>query len=337
MFLSLPVIAADVPAVIDFGTAGARHLRLALAMSRLGMISDEDLAPLRKTRMGESALKKLIDSGWQRTISADYEFSLISAYARLILATTDDEEFIDADGEPVVVLAINAAAPTWIVIGKAIEAVEAAQPGLGRAALDILDATLCRFGFPLTPSGAFEIAQMLHWQGEDDEHATIEEYGGDADVPTRADLFEGVPDWAYDWKRDKWPVVPASEFASHATRLTTDNIGPLLAALAELQHLERDVPTAFAGFDAERYEDCSLFEPPIVTGWRSTEDFTRVFDDHFNWHSNGGEYAPWIGCIRFVPSEEGITNALPSIRHTGAVLRALDKALVAMRDLNNEL
>ena len=196
MFLSLPVIAAEIPAVIEFGTAGPRHLRLALAMSRLGLIADDDLTPLRKTRMGEATLKRLIETGWQRTIGADYEFSLISAYARLILATTDDEEFVDANGEPVVVLAINAAAPTWIAIGKAIEAVEAAQSGLGRAALDILGATLCRFGFPLTPCGAFELAQMLYWQGEDDEQAALEAEGEDADIPTRADLLAGVPDWA---------------------------------------------------------------------------------------------------------------------------------------------
>lgn len=337
MFLSLPVFEDEIPAIIEFGKVGSRHLRLALAMSRLGMIADDDLAPLQKGRMEEATLKRLIENGWKRTVAADYDFSLISAYARLILATNDDEDFVDANGEPIVVFAINAATPAWIAIGKAIEAIEAAQPGLGRAALNILDETLCRFGIPLTPSGAFEISQMLYWQGEDDENAVLETEGEDADVPTRADLFDGIPDWAFDWNRGKWPVVSLNDFASHASRLASGNLGAILSALAELLHLERNTPISFAAFDAERYEDCQVFEPPIVTGWNTAEDFTRVFDDHYNWHCDGGEEAPWIGCIPFLPSEEGIANALPSIRHTGAVLRALDKALVAIRGFSNEL
>ena len=73
MLLSLPVLAPEVPAVIEFSPAGERHLRLVLAMSRMGMILDEDLASLRRTRMSANAIRVLIEKGWQRAVSGDYE------------------------------------------------------------------------------------------------------------------------------------------------------------------------------------------------------------------------------------------------------------------------
>lgn len=68
MLLTLPVFAPEVPAVIEFTPAGERHLRLVLAMSRLGMISDDDLAGLRRTSMSASAIRTLIEKGWQREV-----------------------------------------------------------------------------------------------------------------------------------------------------------------------------------------------------------------------------------------------------------------------------
>lgn len=108
MLLSLPVIAPEVPAVIEFSPAGERHLRLVLAMSRMGMILDEDLAGLRRTRMSANAIRVLIEKGWQRAVRGDYEYKLLSAYARLILPSEDDaQEFISEDGTPLVGVAVN--------------------------------------------------------------------------------------------------------------------------------------------------------------------------------------------------------------------------------------
>lgn len=115
MLLTLPVFAPEVPAVIEFTPAGERHLRLVLAMSRLGMISDDDLAGLRRTSMSASAIRALIEKGWQREVGGDYSFKLISAYARLILPHRDsEEEFSTERGEPLVGVAINAGHPEWI-------------------------------------------------------------------------------------------------------------------------------------------------------------------------------------------------------------------------------
>jgi len=53
--------------------------------------------------------------------------------------------------------------------------------------------------------------------------------------------------------------------------------------------------------------------------------------------AEGGEEPPWSGCVMFAPTEAGISESLPRIRHTGLVLRALDMALHEARKLNNEL
>lgn len=331
MLLSLPVFAPEVPAVIEFSPAGERHLRLVLAMSRLGMISDADLSGLRRTRMSASVVRTLIETGWTRAIGGDYTFTLISAFSRLILPSEhDDEVFTSADGDPLVGLAINSAQPEWIAIGKAFTAIEAEVPDLGRVALRVLDSALCHFGIPHTPSGAFDLAQNLYWCGEEDETAAREENDDDCEIPTRADLFGGVPEWAYQSLQKGEAAISHDDFAAHVARLADKPVGKLLATLLRLKELDAS-NALFAPAD----EDASWpNEPPIVCGWDDDHDFGRIFDDNFHYHMEGGEEPPWIGCVRFQPTEEGISKAIPLIRHTGGVLKALDQALIEARDLN---
>lgn len=339
MLLTLPVFAPEVPAVIEFTPAGERHLRLVLAMSRLGMISDDDLAGLRRTSMSASAIRTLIEKGWQREVGGEYTFKLISAYARLILPHRDsEEEFSTESGEPLVGVAINAGRPEWITIGKTFSAIEALQPGLGRKALGILEGSLCHFGTPHTVGGAFEMAQHLYWYGEDDESVVLEEYGDeadDADVPRRADLFDGIPEWAYVNISKDLPYATDEEFAAATERLADHPVGKLLAALLHLDRIDSDNELFAAPYQSD---DCSIpNEPPVVCGWNGEADFDQIFDDNYRYFAEGGEEPPWSGCVMFAPTEAGISESLPRIRHTGLVLRALDTALHEARKLNNEL
>ncbi len=52
--MSLPTFAPAIPLEIELGGVGIRHLRLALAMSRLGLITDEELNALG----GDNAVSK---------------------------------------------------------------------------------------------------------------------------------------------------------------------------------------------------------------------------------------------------------------------------------------
>lgn len=330
MLLSLPVIAPEVPATIEFSPAGERHLRLVLAMSRLGMITDDDLASLRRTRMTTSAIRTLIERGWQRAIGSDYTFQTISAYARLILPDGADEEFIGSDDTPLIGLAINASQPAWISIGKAFTAIESEVPGLGSAALRILDSALCQFGTPHTPSGAFDLAQNLYWCGEEDESLAIEENGEDCDVPTRAGLFGEVPEWAYKTFGQERPSITDAEFVAHVERLADTPVGKLLTALLRLKELDADDKSFAPAHEEEGWPN----EPPIVCGWNDDEDFSQIFDDNYRYYCEGGDEPPWIGCVKFEPSEESISESLVAIRHTGAVLQALDKAIFEVKEFS---
>jgi len=339
VLLTLPVFAPEVPAVIEFTPAGERHLRLVLAMSRLGMISDDDLAGLRRTSMSAIAIRALIEKGWQREVGGDYSFKLISAYARLILPHRDsEEEFSTENGEPLVCVAINAGHPEWITIGKAFSAIEALQPGLGRKAIGILEGSLCHFGIPHTVGGAFEMAQNLYWYGEDDESVVLEEYGDeadDADIPRRADLFDGIPEWAYVKISNELPYSTDEEFAVATERLADHPVGKLLAALLHLDRIDSDNDLFATPYLNE--ERIIPNEPPIVCGWTGETDFDRIYDDNYRYFAEDGEEPPWSGCVMFAPTEAGISESLPRIRHTGLVLRALDMALHEARNLNNEL
>lgn len=166
MLLSLPSLAPEVPATIEFSPAGERHLRLVLAMSRLGMITDDDLAGLRRTRMNASAIRTLIERGWSREIGQDYDFKLISAFSRLILPDIQ-RSFIGSDEMPLVGFAINAAQPQWISIGKTFAAIESEAPGLGRAALQILNSALLPFRNAAYPGRGFRygLASVLDGGG----------------------------------------------------------------------------------------------------------------------------------------------------------------------------
>lgn len=339
MLLTLPVFAPEVPAVIEFTPAGERHLRLVLAMSKLGMISDDDLTDLSRSSMSASAIRTLIEKGWQREVGGDYTFQVISAYARLILPHRDsEEEFSTEAGAPLVGVAINCRHPEWIAIGKAFSAIEAQQPGLGRKALGILEGSLCHFGTPHTVGGAFEMAQHLYWYGEEDESVVLEEYGDEADeadIPRRADLFDGIPEWAYVNISDKLPIASDEEFAAAVERLADHPVGKLLAALLHLDRIDSDNELFATPY---QNDECSMpNEAPIVCGWNAEGDFDRILDDNYRYFAEGGEEPPWIGCVMFSPSEQGISESLPRIRHTGLVLRALDAALHQARELNNEL
>jgi PRTRC genetic system protein F len=330
MLLSLPVIAPEVPATIEFSPAGERHLRLVLAMSRLGMITDDDLASLRRTRMTTSAIRTLIERGWHRAIGGDYTYQMISAYARLLLPDAADEDFIGSDGTPLIGFAINASQPQWITIDKAFTAIESEAPGLGCAAIKILDSALCHFGVPHTPSGAFDMAQNLYWMGEEDETLAIEENGEDCDMPTRAGLFQGVPEWAYKTYGEERLSITDDEFAAHVERLADAPVGKMLAALLRLKELEADEKKFAPGHEGYGWAN----EPPVVCGWSDDADFSQIFDDNYRYYCEGGEEPPWIGCVSFEPSEQSISESLTVIRHTGSVLQALDKALIEIKEFS---
>ncbi len=336
MLLTLPDISPAIPAVMDFGTHGERHLRLALAMNRVGMVEQGQIASLRPSRFDSKALRHLIESNWMREVAPLFDFTVISAHATLIIPKDDDEEWVSAETQPMCGVIINANAPGWIAVGKTMEALEKAMPGLGRKALDILDDVLSWFCMPFTPGGAYQMAQMLYWDGEDDEKGVLERYAAEgedvSDVWKRNEIFDGVPDWAYDYQAKKPKKLDDRAFARIAKKMATGPYGPLLSSLARLNALlsldKRDLRCSPP-------DEFQCTEPMVVLHWNEIDSLSRVFDDFWQFESQG-EQAPWMGCISFALTEEDLSNALMRVRHTGNMLKALDESLVALLDLDKD-
>lgn len=336
MLLSLPVFAPEVPVNIDLSAPNERHLRLALAMSKLDMVSDEALAGLRGTRLSASDLRKLIEAGWKDLVGKDFEFKELSAGVDLVIPSPSDEEFYGDGDVPLIGMMLLAGQPEWIAVGAAMEAIEAAHPGLGRTCLNRLETVLCHFGIPHTPSGCFEMAQQLHWYGENDETVVMEEVGEEDmenyDIPRRAVIFDGVPEWAYvTFEPEKtFATVDAADFPDVAAKFSDAPFGKFLAAVQELYDANADKDGDF--FPA--YEDYNANFPPIVFGWSDETTFDRVFDENYRMHMEG-ESAPWAGFLKFPATVDGIRTSLVSIRHTARVLQKLDAAIHELRKLND--
>ena len=121
-----------------------------------------------------------------------------------------------------------------------------------------------------------------------------------------------------------------ADFAAYVERLADAPVGKLLAALLRLKELDADDKS----FAPAQEEYSWPNEPPIVCGWNDDEDFAQIFDDNYRYCCEGGEEPPWIGCVKFEPSEKSISESMTVIRHTGAVLQALDKALIEVKELS---
>lgn len=205
------------------------------------MVEQDKLASLRPSRFNSKALRHLIESNWMREVAPLFDFKVISAHATLIIPKDDDEEWENTNKQPMCGVVINANTPEWIAVGKTMEALEKARPGLGRKALDILDDVLCWFSMPFTPGGAYQMAQMLYWEGENDEKGVLERYaeeGEDAsDVRKREELFDGIPDWAYAYQAKKPKKMDDRAFVRIAKKMADGPYGPLLSCLARLNAL----------------------------------------------------------------------------------------------------
>lgn len=334
MLLTLPSIAPEVPGVHDFGKHGERHLRMALAMSRAGMIADSDLASLRKSRFTSHTLLQLIESNWLREVASSFDFKVISAHATLVIPGQSQsgcyDEYVSEEQGLMCGVVINANQPESISIGKTMEVMEAARRGLGCKAVDILDAALSWFCIPFSPGGAFQMAQMIYWDGENDEQEVLarykEEGEGDVDVVKRAELFAGIPDWAFDHTLKRPKVLSNEAFAQAAKKMKRKPIGPLLSCLDRLNDLmavdKRDLR-------CDSPDEFQCTEPMVMLNWSDDDNLGRVFDDFWQFEMQG-EQAPYMGVVKFALTDEDLSNALVRIRHTGNLLKALDDCLVAL-------
>lgn len=336
MLLSLPCFAPSIPTTIELAPCGVKMLRMALALSKLGAITDADLAHLSETTVSAEAVRTVVQRGWKNLLGDRFEFRVLAATCSLTIgdsmtfgAMTDDSDEIQPT------LSIGAGYPEWISCGDTLEAVDDLEPGMGRFILDQLDRVLFLFGHPHTPSNYLDMASYEWWMGEEDESVVLAEMASDGvdpddlDVVRREDLFMDVPEWAY-------ATLPASTLELHQNpaalaaaieRLHGTRFAALADAVAELAALPTDEDAFLRRLIDEYGEETNVLCPPVVLQWRIDGQFNALIDDHmrhFQECDGGTDIAMWDAVP---PTVEGIQEALGRISHTGDTLQALDRLL----------
>jgi hypothetical protein len=329
MYVNLPVFAKGIPTRINLAPVEEIHVRLLLAMSRLGMVSDEDLAALMGTRPHARDVRELIEKGWQRTLDRIFDFRMLGVSATFIIPEAEYAHFQDEFGEQRVGVCFNGDLQQVIVVGRAFSAIESIAPGMGRAAMEIVHHALFHFGIPHTPSGFLEMCRMYFWSGCADEKEASEEFGEEDDLLRYDDFFHHIPAWALlepecgeNLSRERFRVL--SEQNRHLP------VGGILSALLALNALQGS-GTIMPAFDLE---ECFPNEPPIMLIWEEDDDFSQIHDYHYECVLQS-ELPPWVGCELFFPTEAAISEAMPRILHTGAYLRALDAVLTEIEEFNH--
>jgi len=334
MLLSLPTLAPSIPSSVRTGTLGARQLKMVLCMSRLGLLTDTDLAGINAASVDAAAVLTILKAVWHRAVGDVYDYRLSSVVATLFFPSQGELDVYEGDADTLFAgVCYNANTPTWIAGGKVFEALEATRKGLGKTTICELDSVLWRFGFPHTIGGVLEMCRHVEWMGEDNETLMLEEYGDEVnpeDVVRFSDVVEGIPEWAYK-PTPEIKHLTVAQLESQAKRLGKKPLGKLVAVIAQLKQLT-DARPLFSDMEEQEYE---ALEPPIIIGWNAPEQFDQYIDN-FHHYQMQGESAPWVGAIRFEITEQGILEAIAHIRHTGLVLKALDEAVILIRELNEQ-
>lgn len=331
MLLTLPTFDPAIPTSFRSGSLGIRQLKMALCMSRLGWLTDEDFASITDESANAGTVQGLLQKAWDRAIGESYHYRLASTCATLFFPK-DGEPCID-DGEEekgklYACVAYDAGHPECIAGGRAFEALEAKRKGLGRTIIALLDDVLRNFGVPHTIGGVLEMCSITEWMGEENEDMAIEEYLAEGEAIEDLEIVhfdtvvDGVPAWAYAPISAKNPLLTRQQLQREAKRLKDSPLGKIIAAMSRLSSLCAE-GELFSPVENE-YEP---LEPPIVIGWEDDQQFIQYIDSFHNWYWQG-ESPPWVGAIRMEICEQGIQNALTMICHTGEVFKALDEVLV---------
>ena len=165
MFLTLPRIATSVPRSFVFGGLSERTARLASVMVDEGLITADDVAAL-PAPLKSQAVREVVEKAWKRILGNRMSFGVLSNYSFLVLDAGDPRYYGSPLDTNMVELSFHAAQPEELYAEKVVTALETHHAGLGCYSLSVLDRALGLFGVPLTPCGAFTMAQYTYWQGE---------------------------------------------------------------------------------------------------------------------------------------------------------------------------
>lgn len=332
MLLTLPTISPDVPLVCGESPVLRGHLQMVRHLAANGYL-DHALPEISLDNLAKSLLP-LIESFWTTEFGSLFDFKVLRVAPILWFDDSSVAETRYYDPLPAVRLAFDAPSdPAWIIAEPSITALENVAPGLGAFSMRVLTQALWCFGFAFTPVGCWDVAVNHFWFGCEKYEDALEEaranYGENVsieelDVPTEAELFRGVPGWAY---RQPEKPLKRSSVKRHLKRLGPDHpCAELLARVVRIDELldKGDWLPACTG-DSGRFS-CT---PPAVLMWSQDDDLGRMFDV-VGEAAMQGDACDHVSHIGFKSDFAGFAETLDSIRHTAVMMHELDDALDLM-------
>jgi PRTRC genetic system protein F len=302
--LSLPRLGASVPRKIVPGRLGAANAAITRFLLDAKAFRDSDLPEAcdDSMRACERALANWIarQIGPLRCLRPTFHMQVLDSFAHTIDRCRQGS---DRELPPYAAVEVS-----WSEsgvqerpVGRRLEELEAAGPGLGATVLHVLHRQALR-AYPLfTPTVACDMASWVYWYGEEDEETALDMQCGDdeeareaarAEMVSRDLLDDAFPAWARTWPRRRtkdrspnlWSTIDLRRAAERLTDPRQRAIVGDAIALARLpiaDDFRCDCDGEFVGFGA-------------VLSWTEGDLTTRVFDDLMQ-HAQEGECCDRMG------------------------------------------
>ncbi len=303
--LSLPRLGASVPRKIVPGRLGAANATITRFLLDAKAFRGSDLPEAcdDSMRACERALANWIarQMGPLRCLRPAFRMQVLDSFGHTIDRCLQGS---DRELPPYAAVEVSwseGGVQEWPV-GRRLEELEVACPGVGATVLHVLHRQALR-AYPLfTPTVACDMASWVYWYGEEDEETALDMQCGDDDEDAREaaraemvsrDLLDDTfPVWARTWpgRRTKdclpnlWSTIDlrraAKQLADPRQRaIVGDAIA--LARLHIADDFRCDCDGEFVGFGA-------------VLSWTEGDLTTRVFDDLMQ-HAQEGECCDCMG------------------------------------------
>lgn len=336
--LSLPRLSEAIPSTVVPAAQAAAHAAISRFLLDAEVFEDWELPPTWDDPL--RACEQALASRLRRAIGPLY--CLQPAFALQLL---------DADGEPLAsprcsspadapLPAVHAVEVFWgeaqeqeWPVGRGLEALESALPGLGRAVLQVLRERCARV-YPLfTPDIACDAASYVYWCGEPNEDEALDAQCGDdaqareamrSEMLTRAELDAAYPDWARSWPHPAAGRPPGRCSLRRAARTLADpQLRQIVADARRLGRLHCDdgfhptVDGEYIGFGA-------------VLSWRPGDVTVRIYDDLLQ-IAHEGECCDRIGEQRVALDDPGALGAwLRAMHPRFAAIGLIDRLIHAL-------
>ncbi|CAN7608095.1 PRTRC system protein F [Caballeronia sp. LjRoot34] len=323
--LALPSL-ADVPAVYTIRSAESFSHPLALSLLDSGVIAESDVRQRPKSAI--ALIQTALSRRWEQITEG---MNLFDWHLRIEQAP--EHGFPQHREEHLWALIQTANGPVScreILIGRGMEKLEAIRAGLGQTVLATLQDAFGMLPSVCTPSFTLSLAEYLYWYGETDEqeamtqaaelhgYDSVEEMLESNDFFTRAQFFDGMPEWAAAPRR----VLTRRQIVLAAGR------DPFAREVVDAMNTVWNIARFYGPFADVRSEDvgADLIDFGLIVRWSGDDIVGRVVDDYLH-QASEGEYviASSVTPLKIVGAD--IADWLKRMESTALLAKAVEHVL----------